>query len=236
MTKTTKIEFGDFQTPNSLAEAVSSAEATKRLSQIITGADLWPWKPLLRSVDEFKDLRHSLGAEINPKYVRAAQDRLGCRKTSRCAHIEQRDFFRTDWSKVFANMPEPILVLGNPPWVTSAGLGAIGGENLPVKSNFQNHNGLDAITGKANFDISEWMLLQLAHALNGRTGTLAMLCKSGVARKILLHAWKDHFAVEKSSVHLIDANGHFDAAVDASLLVIHFGQEGVRRRLRFTRR
>ena len=38
---------------------------------------------------------------------------------------------------------------------------ALASPNLPSKSNFQNRKGLDAVTGKANFDISEWMLIQL---------------------------------------------------------------------------
>jgi len=38
-------------------------------------------------------------------------------------------------------------------------------ENLPKKSNFQGLRGLDARTGKSNFDIAEWMLIRLIEAL-----------------------------------------------------------------------
>ncbi len=81
---------------------------------------------------------------------------------------------------------------------------------------------MDAITGKANFDISEWMLIRLLEAMNGRSGALAMLCKSSVARKTLFHAWKNNIALERSAIYKIEANLHFNAAVDAALLVTHF--------------
>lgn len=59
-------------------------------------------------------------------------------------------------------------------------------------------------------------------AMIGRTGTLAMLCKSSVARKVLTYAWKKAFPIEQSAIYAIDAATHFDAAVDAVLLVTHF--------------
>jgi hypothetical protein len=136
--------------------------------------------------------------------------------------LTEANFFLTDWERVVTGLPQPILVLGNPPWVTNAHLGLLGSENVPGKSNFQKHNGLDAITGKANFDISEWMLIRLFDAMNGRRGTLAMLCKASTARKVLCYAWKNGMALEESAIFGIDASLHFDAAVDAALLVTHF--------------
>jgi hypothetical protein len=103
----------------------------------------------------------------------------------------------------------------------------LGSQNLPAKSNFQNHNGLDAITGRANFDISEWMLIELLAAMSGRQGTLAMLCKSSVARKVLCHAWRNGTEVARAAIYGIDADLHFDASVDAVLLVIDLGANAV---------
>ena len=106
--------------------------------------------------------------------------------TTHKTRLIQADFFATDWKRLISELPEPILVLGNPPWVTNSQLGVLGSRNLPIKSNFQKHDGLDALTGKANFDISEWMLMRLVEALNGRRGTLAMLCKAATAQDPLL--------------------------------------------------
>jgi hypothetical protein len=123
-------------------------------------------------------------------------------------------------------LPEPILILGNPPWVTNAELGTLGSTNLPPKSNSQGLAGLDALTGKSNFDISEWMLVQLLRAMAGRRGWLAMLCKTAVARKVLRHAWKDGIALEWAELRTIDADIWFGAAVDACLLVCGFSTAG----------
>jgi hypothetical protein len=81
---------------------------------------------------------------------------------------------------------ERLLVLGNFPWVTNSQQGTIGSDNLPKKNNFQSHIGLDALTGKSNFDISEWMLIHAMQWLQNRDATLAMLCKTSVARKLLI--------------------------------------------------
>ena len=108
-------------------------------------------------------------------------------------------------------------------WETRPGsqiplLAALGSSNLPKKSNFQKHVGLDALTGKSNFDISEWMIIKLLEALNGRRATLAMLCKTAVARKALVHAWKSVISLSDVEIHSIDAATQFDVAVDACLL------------------
>src|SRR4030095_14622451 len=58
--------------------------------------------------------------------------------------------------------------------------------------------------------------------LNGKYGTLAMLCKNSVARKVLAHAWKNGYQISESRKYLIDASLYFDAAVDACLLVCSF--------------
>ena len=124
------------------------------------------------------------------------------------------------WEDVLAHLPSPVLVIGNPPWVTNSALGALDAGNLPAKTNFKNLSGLDAMTGKSNFDISEWMMLRLLQAAAGSDVTLAMLCKAGVARKVMEHVASQRWNLQ-GSVHAIDARTHFAAAVDAVLLTVH---------------
>src|SRR5262249_47090356 len=133
------------------------------------------------------------------------------------------DFFTTDWAHIFSQLSEPILVIGNPPWVTNAALATINGENLPLKSNFQGFSGLDAITGKSNFDISEWILIHLLEQMQGRQAILAMLCKTSVARRVLTHAWKNRFPLDQAKIYMIDAKRYFQVAVDACLLLCKTG-------------
>ncbi len=135
-------------------------------------------------------------------------------------------FFSTDWNEILETYPGYVLVLGNPPWVTNAVLGSLKSSNLPEKSNFNKHRGIDAITGKGNFDISEWMMLRMLEWLNGRRAAMAILCKSTVARKVLAHAWKRSFQIESAEIYKVDALRYFSAAVDACLLVCIFSPNG----------
>lgn len=216
-------EYGDFQTPDSLAAEVCALLKRKGLRP---AALLEPTCGLgaflFAGVDQFKTAKKVIGADINPEYIRKVEADLRERPDAEKVRVVEADFFVTDWEKVISELPEPVLVLGNLPWVTNAHLSTLGSQNLPAKSNFQNRDGLDAITGKANFDISEWMLIRLLEAMNGRCGTLAMLCKSSVARKTLFHGWKNAIAQEGSAIYCIEANLHFNAAVNAALLVMGF--------------
>ena len=213
-------EFGDFQTPDTLA-----AEACRLLSNrgIHPASLLEPTcgvgNFLVAALDQFPKLATGLGVDINTDYVGCLKERLASRADANKVKALQESFFTVDWANILRDLPEPILVVGNPPWVTNSTLGALGSSNLPKKSNFQNFNGLEALTGKSNFDISEWMLIKLLDMLAGRRATLAMLCKTAVARKVLVHAWKNELSLSDAEIHPIDAAASFGAAVDACLLV-----------------
>ncbi|MBN2561323.1 MAG: SAM-dependent DNA methyltransferase [Phycisphaerae bacterium] len=215
-------EFGDLQTPMALAQSVCrllAQQGTRPASIVEPTCGIGNF--LLSALSEFTDASRAIGVEINPEYVRLATTAVGTRQHESRTRIIRQSFFETDWRTLLAELPEPLLVVGNPPWVTNAELGTIGSSNVPSKTNFQNLNGLDAITGKSNFDISEWMLLKILGELTGRRATMAMLCKTAVARKVLLQAWNAGFQIESSSIHLIEASEHFGASVDACLLVCH---------------
>ena len=210
-----RTEFGDFQTPDNLAREVcrSLSFSPRSLVEPTCGVGSF----LHAALDAFPLVERAIGHDINAAYIRETSARLSAAQRKR-ATLATRSFFETDWAKLIAELPEPILVLGNPPWVTSAGLGVLGSGNLPEKKNAQKLRGLDARTGKSNFDISEWMLLRLLEALQGRDAQLAMLCKTSVARKVLLHAWKSGLRIENAAIFEIDAMKHFNAAAGACLL------------------
>ena len=93
---------------------------------------------------------------------------------------------------------------------------------MPLKTNFQNHNGLDAITGKSNFDISEWMLIRMVQWLQKRKAYLAMLCKTSVSRKLLSYIHSQKLDLEYCATYKIDTKKYFRASVDACLLFCKF--------------
>jgi len=209
-------EFGDFQTPRALAH-----QACRLLTQLeirpasIVEPTCGTGNFLAAALDEFGNATEAIGLDINPEYISAATSRL----RGRGALLVCDSFFETDWPKLLGRLPEPILVIGNPPWVTNAQLSALGSSNLPKKSNFQRLTGFQAITGKANFDISEWMLILMLEWLEGRNATMAMLCKTTVARKVLTHAWKNQIHLNTSRIYGVDAAQHFGASVGACFLV-----------------
>ena len=163
-----QVEFGDFQTPASLARSVCGylvrqGIAPATIIEPTCGVGAF----LLASLEVFPAADTAFGLEVNSEYVaRCRQSIAEAGQESRC-QVTTTDFFETDWETLLDAAAEPLLVIGNPPWVTNAALGAIGSANHPVKANFQDRKGLDAITGKSNFDISEWMLMHLLKWLSG---------------------------------------------------------------------
>ena len=213
-------EFGDFQTPEGLAAQVCTLLASRGIyPATVLEPTCGVGNFLLAALDQFPKLVTGLGVDINDDYVLALKERLCKRRYAHKVKVAHDSFFTIDWANILLDLPDPILVVGNPPWVTNSTLGALGSSNLPKKSNFQNFNGLEALTGKSNFDISEWMLINLLEMLAGRRATMAMLCKTAVARKVLVHAWKNGISLKESEIHPIDAGESFGAAVDACLLV-----------------
>lgn len=212
-----KTEFGDFQTPADLAAAVCQrlAQDGVRPATVVEptcGQGFF----LEASLAAFPHLKRLVGREWNPAYVAEARGRLAI--AAERVDLKQADFFQQDWPSLFKSMDGPVLVLGNPPWVTNSQLGQLESTNLPAKNNFLRESGLAAKTGKANFDISQWMITHLLEAITERGGMLAMLCKTAVARKVLLYAWKKGNPLGRCTIREIDARRWFGAAVDACLL------------------
>lgn len=227
MSNRNRIEFGDFQTPPELAQAVTTFLKDGGLvPEVVVEPTCGLGSFLIAAIDTFPDAQHFYGFDINPQYAKELAKELREIRGKRCL-VECRDFFQVDWGEFVENLDGNLLVIGNPPWVTNSALGVLGSNNLPEKSNFQGHVGFAAKTGKANFDISEWMLITLTEALGRRPGCLAMLCKTATARKVLRHAWLNRLNVGRCSLHLIDAQKYFGASVDACLLVIHTDVEEV---------
>lgn len=174
------------------------------------------------AIENFPRAKVVYGFDINPDYIHEVQDKIHSRIDT-IVHLECFNFFDMAWNRFFQTLEGNILVTGNPPWVTNSVLGALSSDNLPQKTNFQGFKGFAAKTGKANFDISEWMLIRIIEALNQRAGCVAMLCKTSTARKTLRYAWINKLNISDCSLHLIDASKYFGASVDACLLFLHTG-------------
>ncbi len=225
MTRTirdTKVEYGDFQTPLELATRICQklielgvspdviVEPTCGVGNFIDAA-----APLFRATSKI------IGVEINSNYLQVIRSKQNFLQDGRI-EIKHGDFFQLDWRSLLNSLEGKILVLGNFPWVTNSKQGTIGGVNLPTKNNFQKHNGLDAITGKSNFDVSEWMLIQSVQWLQNRDAYLAMLCKASVSRKLLNYLHSKSLNLSHCSTYRIDTRKYFNVTVEACLLFCKF--------------
>ena len=114
----------------------------------------------------------------------------------------------------------PLLVIGNPPWVTSTQLGSLQSTNLPRKYNMKGARGVDAITGSSNFDLAESIWLKVIAELIDEKPTIAFLCKTIVARNVLQFAAAGGLPISAASMRKIDAKKWFGASVDACLFCL----------------
>ncbi len=221
--KKNRVEFGDFQTPYALALLVCNRLAEMGLAPTVVIEPTCGVGAFVKAAaNVFLEAESIRGYEINPAYLQVLENDLNAHPANGKVLLKNADFFSTDWDAELSGIGGAPLVIGNFPWVTNSTQGAIGGTNLPGKSNFLGFSGFDAISGKSNFDISEWMLLVILDQLSKSGGSLAMLVKTAVARKVLAHAERQKQPVTRSTIAKIDAKKHFDASVDACLLVIEF--------------
>ncbi|NNM88145.1 MAG: class I SAM-dependent methyltransferase [Phycisphaerae bacterium] len=219
-----RVEFGDFQTPPDLASKVCAFLASRGINPAsIIEPTCGLGNFIFAALATFPNVTRAFGMDISAQHIAAAQARLDRRACIPHLDLRVADFFDLSWREIISGLPAPVLVVGNPPWVTNSKLSTLASGNLPPKANFRGVGGIEAITGRSNFDISEWMLMRLVEALHGTPSTLAMLCKTSVARKILAFSWDRRLGISDAQVTRIDAFHHFNAAVDACLLHLQFG-------------
>ncbi len=215
-------DLGDFQTPPGLVAAVLDRldalgipharvlEPTCGRGHFLSG--------LLARVDPPGEVR---GFEIQGQHLDDAR-RLDAGVTS--IALEQADFFSLDLATRLRWSGEgPLLVVGNPPWVTTAALGRLGSANGPARTRVEGLTGLDSRTGRSNFDLAEAVWVKLLTELPEPEATIALLCKVATARNVLRWASRAGRPIASASIHRIDARRWFAATVDACLFVVRTG-------------
>ena len=216
-----KIEYGDFQTPIELANLICHKLLELNVNpDIVIEPTCGVGNFIDASLRTFSSVKKIFGIDINPTYLQQIKNNKQFQSSK--ITIQQDNFFTFDWISFTNKFKHNILVIGNFPWVTNSQQGKIKTNNLPQKNNFQNHNGLDAITGKSNFDISEWMLMKTIDWLHNHDSCLAMLCKNSVARKILNYMYNQKLNLSYCAIYKIDTKKYFQANVEACLLFCKF--------------
>jgi len=221
-----RAEYGDFQTNKDLANKIAKHLAKRNISpEIVIEPTCGKGNFIIASLSNFKEVKKIFGIEIYKPYVWETKFSIldfflsnpeSNKPEITITHYSIFDFNFKNISKQFPT--EKLLIIGNPPWVTNSKLGSLNSSNLPKKSNFKNQNGLDAMTGKGNFDIAEYITLMLLDAFQTHNGYLALLVKNSVVKNIVFDQKDKRYRVGEIEKYCIDSKKEFNVSVEASLV------------------
>lgn len=220
-----RAEYGDFQTNLNLADKVANLLSSRDISpEIVIEPTCGKGNFIIASLSNFKTLKKVFGIEIYRPYIWETKFNIldfylsnpnAIKPEIIITHCSVFDFDFKNISKQFPS--EKLLIIGNPPWVTNSKLGSLNSSNLPKKTNFKNQNGLDAITGKGNFDIAEYIAIMLLEAFQAHDGYLSLLVKNAVIKNLVFDQKAKHFKIGEIEKHCIDSKKEFNVSVEASL-------------------
>ncbi|AEG14483.1 hypothetical protein Desku_0884 [Desulfofundulus kuznetsovii DSM 6115] len=222
-------QWGDYQTPISFATEICKYLVDYGCRpKVVIEPTSGEGNFIRAAADSFPEAKHIYGVEIQPVYVSLSKLNLLFHALSNGPFgpkisVCRDNIFTHQFPAWITDTKDEILVLGNPPWVTNAELSTLDSDNVPMKENFKGFNGLDALTGKSNFDISEYIIWRLLELFHEHKGYLALLCKNVVIRNIVQELPKRCFKVGDIKAFKIDAKKLFNANVEASLMLLRFG-------------
>lgn len=216
---TGKRELGDYQTPQEFTDKICNFLLKHR--QIRPRVVVEPTcgkGNFLNSSLQF-DAEQYYGIELQKEYYEFCKQRF----TQENISLFNENIF--DFSLKNKTGTTDVLLIGNPPWVTNSTLSNLDSKNLPNKSNFKSFKGFDALTGTSNFDICEYIILQLIDEYQNTNTTLGMLCKTSVARNIFEELHRRKIAFEYFEIIEFDSKKIFDINASACLLLMKLSTE-----------
>ena len=220
-----RAEYGDFQTNSDLANKVTLNLVSKNISpEIVIEPTCGKGNFIIASLRNFTNIKNIFGVEIYKPYV--WETKFGVidfflanpnanKPEISITHCNVFDFNFKQIAKDHST--KDILVIGNPPWVTNSKLGSLNSTNLPKKTNFKNHSGLDAMTGKGNFDIAEFITLTMIETFQNMKGNLLLLVKNSVIKNIVFDQNKNRYKISSIEKQCIDSKKEFNVSVEAAL-------------------
>lgn len=217
---TGKRELGDYQTPQEFSDKICQILINeKSIQPRVVIEPTCGVGNFLSSSLQFFNAESYFGIELQQEYYEFCKKRF----KQNNVQVFQGDIF--DFSLKELSGDRDVLLIGNPPWVTSSTLSSLDSNNLPRKSNIKHLKGMDALTGASNFDICEYIILQLINEYQNTNTVLAMLCKTSVARNIFqeLHRRKINF--EYFDTIQFNSKQIFDINAAACLLVVKLSKK-----------
>lgn len=220
-------ELGDYQTPANLADKVVkllSNDHTKYTNIIEPTFGCGSF--IMAIINHLPSVQSINGCELNKHHYRATMTKLSQVSNKRVNfNLQCANIFNIDLNNLFEKHAHN-LVIGNPPWITVSALSTMESNKIPKHHHLKGLSGFDALTGKANLDLSEYITLMLMNKLNqlSKSSTLALLVKGSVSRNILKYLPKSNLHPSSFKIYLLNAKQYFHVDVNACLLVVRFNK------------
>lgn len=225
-----KVEFGDFQTSVSLCDLICQRLQDNNIApDIFIEPTCGVGNFIISAIKFFPSLKEIYGIEIYKPYIWKAKievlNHFIQNKDNKPPQIffYHSNIFNFNFQSIIKkNQNRNFLILGNPPWVTNSQLASLNSRNLPLKSNRRGLSGLDAITGKSNFDIAESIAIKIIENFHKQNGHFGFLVKNTVIRNIVFNQNQTAFNIGNLKKYGIDANKEFNISAEASLFSCSF--------------
>lgn len=227
-----RVTYGDWQTPQTLAEKVCGSHLIKfGTPDILIEPTCGKGAFISAALEKFPDLTEIHALEINRRYITELKRILLLNALSRPRrkypkiYLYNTDFFEFDFSPIIKRTSDRfwnLAIIGNPPWVTNSTQGKNNSGNIPLKQNFYRLKGIEAITGKSNFDISEYITLKLIELSQFNKGGISFLLKNSVIRNIVSKQKIKPLHIGNLRQEIINASSEFNVSVDASCFSASF--------------
>lgn len=222
-----RAEYGDFQTNLNFAQSIAQFLYNKKQinPKFVIEPTCGKGNFIVAALSSFNQIEKIIGIEIYKPYIWETKFNIINYYISNPTEFKPKieilhgNIFDLDFS-IFVNEPiNEILVIGNPPWVTNSKLSSLDSKNLPQKSNFKKHCGFDAITGKGNFDIGEYITLMMFDAFHDLKGHFAFLIKNSVIKNVVFDQYRRKYKISEIEKFAIDSKREFNVSVEASLFI-----------------
>ncbi|NHJ88079.1 MAG: hypothetical protein FK734_21620 [Asgard group archaeon] len=225
--------WGDVQTPQWFVKIIYKILKQSNFSpDVILEPTFGDGSFLLASLAYSSNIKFLYGVEIQEKHIwrfllqlieRMIIER---KKLPTQIKIAQDNIFTHNFAReLIDNQELKILIIGNPPWVTSSELSVLESNNVPIKSNRKGLSGLDALTGKSNFDITESIITKLISTFSNHRCKIALLCKETVIRNILKDIKKEKYPVDNIRAIKFNSEEIFNKQCDAALFLADINKD-----------
>ncbi|MCO5247531.1 MAG: SAM-dependent methyltransferase [Chitinophagales bacterium] len=220
-----RAEYGDFQTNSELTNSIAYYLTTKKIQpSIVIEPTCGKGSFIIASLAHFNKIKQVFGIEIYKPYVWESKFNIidfylhNPSENKPDISIIHSSIFDFDFNSILKDIKtSELLIIGNPPWVTNSKLGSLNSSNLPEKRNYKNYSGIDAITGRSNFDIAEYITMMMIEQFQNKEGHVALLVKNSVIKNILFEQNIKKNAISGFEKHRIDSKKEFNVSVEASL-------------------